>query len=399
MRRLPYTPEWRPGKEWTAAGIKGGRAWQSNGGASRRHPARALPFSLEVSIPEGHGRLKQVLLFGVFAALADPSVEASGGLGAALTLSRSKKVVHRVDLIQGRHYSDAADTAAIYRPNGDGTCLETVGTVVVDDAVLRLDVLSVAIPPQAPPETLLLTDLGTPASFVIFEVVFDFDQATVCPFRGHGGQVGLHELSAILRLRDWPRYERALAQLQTGIREESRDLDEARGLALTFLASVTTSLLEAGSDKRMHQFLLHAARSLEAMDRAEDIAEHAVALSGQLAQELFGDQHAPAESLIHRALAFINLHYAEPLTDAQMAKVVRLSTSHFRHLFKVVTKQSFHKYLLSLRLEKAREALLQTDVPVAEVAERTGFASPAHFSRAFSHRFGASPSAIRGQKV
>jgi transcriptional regulator GlxA family with amidase domain len=48
-----------------------------------------------------------------------------------------------------------------------------------------------------------------------------------------------------------------------------------------------------------------------------------------------------------------------------------------------------------MRLERAREMLLQTEIPVTEVAEAVGFVNPAHFSRAFNKRFGIAPSALR----
>lgn len=395
LKRQPEGIVWAPPLDLKHLGAKGGVGWQSNGGASRHHPSRALPFTLEVQIPPDFGRLKQVYLIGLLALSADPLTEPSGALGGLVTLSRAKKSIHRLDLIQGRHYGDAREVLALYRPNGDGSCLETLGSVDIEGVPHRVDMLSFSIPPQAPPDCLTFTDLGTPASFVFFDILFEFDQAAVCPFRGHGGKVGLHELSAILRLKDWPRYERALTQLEQAVRHESEDMDEAKGLALTFLAAVSSALLEAGSDRRMHQFLLHAARTLDQMDTASEIADHAVALCGQLAQGLFGDQAAHAEALIHRALAYLDRHYAEDVSDADMASRVRLSTSHFRHLFRQVTKQPFHKYLLSLRLEKAREMILQTDQAISDVSERCGFASAAHFSRAFAHRFGASPSSLR----
>lgn len=395
LKRQPEGITWRPPADLKHLGAKGGVGWQSNGGASRHHPCRALPFTLETQIPPDQGRLKQVFMIGLLALSADPLTEPSGALGGLVTLTRAKKVVHRLDLIQGRHYGDARENLALYRPNGDGSCLETLGSVMVEGALHRVDMLSFTVPPQAPPDTLTFTDLGTPASFVFFDVLFEFDQAAVCPFRGHGGKVGLHELSAILRLKDWPRYERALSQLEQAVKTEAEDLDEAKGLALTFLAAVSSALLEAGSDRRMHQFLLHASRTLDQMDSAVEIAEHAVALSGQLAQDLFGDQAAHAEALIHKALGYLDRHFAEDVSDADLAGRVRLSTSHFRHLFRQVTKQPFHKYLLSLRLEKAREMILQTDQPISDISERCGFTSAAHFSRAFAQRFGASPSSIR----
>jgi AraC-like DNA-binding protein len=345
-------------------------------------------------VPHGKGRLLQVCFYGVFAACADPGDEPGGAIGATLSFLRSKNPLQRMDIIQGRHYSDARDLTRVYRPVGDGSCIETVGSVLIDGLEHRVDRLSVSLPPQMPPDRLVFADMGTPASFLLFDVVFQFDSQAVCPFRGHSGQIGLHELPSILRLKDWPRYEKALQQLESSILFED-DLDEGRGVALTFLSSLLSAQMDIGGDRRMHRFLLQAARSLDLLGTKEEIAAQAVGMAGQVSHSIFGEIHNSAEALIHRALAYMDRHFSEDLTDAGLADRVGLSNSHFRHLFKQVTKQPFHKYLLSLRLEKAKEMLFATELTIHEIAERTGFASPAHFSRAFSARFGAPPTSLR----
>jgi AraC family transcriptional regulator len=50
-----------------------------------------------------------------------------------------------------------------------------------------------------------------------------------------------------------------------------------------------------------------------------------------------------------------------------------------------------HQYLLARRVERAREPLAQTDLPVADVALEVGFASGQHFARVFRRLEGCSP--------
>ena len=78
-----------------------------------------------------------------------------------------------------------------------------------------------------------------------------------------------------------------------------------------------------------------------------------------------------------------------------MAQQLGLSTSHFRYLFKQATGQPFHKYLVSLRLEKARRMLVEQGLPVSTVAKAVGFSALSHFSRAFAQRFSVSPTSLR----
>jgi len=53
------------------------------------------------------------------------------------------------------------------------------------------------------------------------------------------------------------------------------------------------------------------------------------------------------------------------------------------------------QYIIRKRLEFARELLQETDLPVAEIAERSGFCDPFYFSRCFSRHYGRSPRKFR----
>lgn len=394
FRREPGDLSWVPAVPVEGWQIKGGKSWQSNGGRHRRHPARALPYSLEVEIPRNEGRLSRIGLVGIFALYADPASEPAGALGGSLQLLRAGECVQRLDLIQGRHYDDPRSSEQIFRPIGDGSRLETIGRTSVEGEMHRVDLLSLVVANNAAPQTLVLMDLGTPASFVLFDVIFEFEQTAVCPFRGHGDDVALNEIGGILRLRDRSRYTRAVAQLQEGVMR-AVEIDEARSLGLTFIASICAALLEIGAPKSTHRVILEVARSIDRLESPEAIAEHVEAVAHTLTTNVFPESRTPTEALMDQALSYVEMHFAKDLTDDVVAAHVGLSTSHFRHLFRHATRQPFHKYLLSLRLEKAREMLLRSEISVGEIAELVGFASPAHFSRTFSSRFGAAPSALR----
>lgn len=78
-----------------------------------------------------------------------------------------------------------------------------------------------------------------------------------------------------------------------------------------------------------------------------------------------------------------------------MAKAVNLSASHFSRVFKEATTFSPYEYLLNLRLEKAKELLLKTDLPVSEIAYKTGFNSAANFIYFFKKETSVSPLKFR----
>jgi len=83
------------------------------------------------------------------------------------------------------------------------------------------------------------------------------------------------------------------------------------------------------------------------------------------------------------------------LTVDELATVCALSPSHFTYLFKNTTGCTPHQWLLNRRIELAKRLLVHTDEPLASIASASGFSDQSHFTRVFSRRMKASPSAWR----
>jgi AraC-like DNA-binding protein len=93
---------------------------------------------------------------------------------------------------------------------------------------------------------------------------------------------------------------------------------------------------------------------------------------------------------VQRAMAFIREHHADRLTVGTIARHVAMSASHFAHRFREVARMSPMRYLKHVRLQQAR-VLLLNGLRAGEVAERVGYASPAHFARDFKTSFSLPP--------
>lgn len=393
-------PEWIPKKRVRDLPLNGGRGWQSNGGPHRGHPLRALPYRLEVLLPEQEISLVRIHIAGIFALWADVELEPKGSRGASIQLLDSEEeVLYHLDLISGRHYGDSLTFPAGCRLNGDGSSLEMIDNLNIQGIDHRIDLLTLDVHLDQKPETFILRDLGTPASFVIFEVLFEFGGKGVCPFRSQNSGVSLAEIVSIIRVGDRIRFSKAIEQLELGIQKTGHDLDEARSLALTFLAIISAALLELDAPRGLHHFQLEAARRLDCQDTVYAIAEESRKLIYQITEHIFPIGDASGSPLIDRALVYIDRYYAREIGDQHVADHLGLSNSHFRFLFKEATGQPFHKYLVLLRLERARHMILQTDMSVNQVAQSVGFQNIAHFSRTFTKRYGLPPSGLRSARI
>ena len=98
---------------------------------------------------------------------------------------------------------------------------------------------------------------------------------------------------------------------------------------------------------------------------------------------------------LKRLLARLDSHPDERLDVAQMAEPEGVSEREVRRLFQTDLAISPKAYHRSLRLQKARSMLRQTDLAVSEIALRLGFSSISDFSRAFRREFGLSPTTDR----
>jgi AraC family transcriptional regulator len=88
------------------------------------------------------------------------------------------------------------------------------------------------------------------------------------------------------------------------------------------------------------------------------------------------------------------LRYEAPSVTA-IAQACGFSERYFAKLFREQTDQSIGRYLRSVQISKARDYLLQTDLPLKEIAYRLGFCRPSNFSDAFRAATGETPGRFR----
>ncbi|MFH8610016.1 helix-turn-helix domain-containing protein [Streptomyces sp. NPDC018029] len=113
--------------------------------------------------------------------------------------------------------------------------------------------------------------------------------------------------------------------------------------------------------------------------------------------------HAPSRSpsssredaRVEAAIAMMRDRLAEPVTLAEIAGEVHLSVYHFVRVFKAATGVTPYRYLTRLRVEEAKRLLRGTDLPIARIAARCGFAGPGTLSATFLRQTGARPSDYR----
>jgi AraC-like DNA-binding protein len=96
-------------------------------------------------------------------------------------------------------------------------------------------------------------------------------------------------------------------------------------------------------------------------------------------------------------LSHIHQHLDASLDQEKLARMAHLSVSRFRAVFTRALNASPRDYIGALRIQRAQQLLIGTDLHVNEIAAQTGHDDPFHFSRIFRKKSGKSPSDYRQQ--
>ncbi len=99
---------------------------------------------------------------------------------------------------------------------------------------------------------------------------------------------------------------------------------------------------------------------------------------------------------LSQVIQMMEKNIEEPISPSILAKDVGMSTRQLERLFRRYLNRSPKRYYMELRLQKARNLLMQTDMSVINVALACGFASPSHFSKCYRAHYNTTPYRERG---
>jgi two-component system, response regulator YesN len=158
---------------------------------------------------------------------------------------------------------------------------------------------------------------------------------------------------------------------------------------------IDSAILGGGDDEKLHDLGIGY---FDTIDKLKDI-KGAEAWLGMVIRETVGEvansRSDKAGSLIGKAKKYIEKNYQSQILVEDVAREVSISPSYFKHLFKQESGFTFSDYLTKVRIRKAKELLLNSDLNITEIAFETGYQNSNYFSIVFKNLEGISPSEYR----
>lgn len=108
-----------------------------------------------------------------------------------------------------------------------------------------------------------------------------------------------------------------------------------------------------------------------------------------------GEEKYEGNVLLKPAIDYIQTNYNETITMEQMASLCNVSSSYFSKLFKREINDSFPNYVNEIKVEKAKQILLESDTPIITMALDLGFSDSGYFIRVFKNLEGVTPAVYR----
>ncbi len=99
---------------------------------------------------------------------------------------------------------------------------------------------------------------------------------------------------------------------------------------------------------------------------------------------------------LSKVIQMMEANIEEPISPSTLAADIGMSTRQLERLFRRYLNRSPKRYYMELRLQKARNLLMQTDMSVINVALACGFTSPSHFSKCYRSQYNTTPYRERG---
>lgn len=204
----------------------------------------------------------------------------------------------------------------------------------------------------------------------------------------------LNRLSLVLSSKDIPAALTLLSSISARVSGEGFGFSFSKTIAYAAVNALIKGLVtdEGGMSERVPQYLF----LLEHAYCKDDIIRLFQQISGDLEKCCVLPSKEKSPDKMQKCLSYIDTHYTDTnFYVGQAAEFCSLSPNNFSQQFKHQFGISPVKYLTSIRIEQAKKLLVETQLPINEVAAQSGFSDISSFQRNFKNSVSATPTQYR----
>lgn len=199
--------------------------------------------------------------------------------------------------------------------------------------------------------------------------------------------------SSLLR-SDMENIECEITQLFNGMQQSQKNAFEFKLYIARLINEVSEELASyMDTDKEINNFQQRIMQKDDSGQIKKLIEEYMVFVESQIVQSKVGN----SDILIRKAQEYIDRHYRDKISLDEIAGVIGISRYYFSTLFKQETGINFSTYLNEIRIKKAKELLLKSDITAGQVYAQVGFSDQQYFSKTFKKYTGKTVTEYREQ--
>ena len=139
----------------------------------------------------------------------------------------------------------------------------------------------------------------------------------------------------------------------------------------------------------------NSVQKLQELKSREEIGRWLWEQTREISRNVGSAREKPSESVMEKAKEYIRENFQKDLTLDDVSSQVNISPYYFSKIFKEETGENFIEYLTRVRIDKAKELLVDANVSVKEAGIQSGYSDPNYFSRIFKKYEGVTPSEYR----
>ena len=177
-----------------------------------------------------------------------------------------------------------------------------------------------------------------------------------------------------------------------------RDINLLKARLVELLSVLSRAAAQGGVDiNALLSKNLEYIHKIMAIDTQEDICIWISHALDDFIESVYSSRDAKKMSQLKPAIEFMQYHYYQPLTLADVAKAAHLSVSRLAHLFREQMGMTIVDYLTNVRINHAKRMLLTTENNCTRICYEVGYNNQSYFTRVFKQITGMTPREFRNQ--